>query len=181
MLSWLIERAEGVQRAERIEWLLLDVDGVLTDGRLFIGVDGTERLAFHVHDGHGLRMWQRAGRQVAVVSGRGSPGARVRCESLGVEHIYQDAHRKLEVFQQFLSDTGAAPGQVCFVGDELVDLPVLRQAGLAVAVPNAVPEVCAEAHVLTRRSGGHGAVRELIDELLRIQGEWERVTARYYT
>jgi 3-deoxy-D-manno-octulosonate 8-phosphate phosphatase (KDO 8-P phosphatase) len=180
MAGWQTERAEGLKRAKQIEWLLLDVDGVLTDGRMYVGPEGDERLAFHVHDGHGLRMWQRAGRSAAVITGRTVAAARIRCEALGIEHIYQGAHRKLEVFEQFLAEVGTQAQRVCFVGDELVDVPVFRQVGLAVAVPNAVPEAIEAADIVTQRAGGAGAVREVIDELLRLQGEWERVTARYY-
>ncbi len=180
MATWHIDRAAGEARAAQIDWLLLDVDGVLTDGRLYLGADGAACQAFHVHDGHGLRLWERAGRHTAVMSGRVSSAVAHRCADLGIEHVYQGAKDKRTAFEAFLRETGADPRSVCACGDDLLDLPLLRAAGLAVAVADAVPDVRAAAHLVTERGGGMGAVREVIELLLRVQDVWSTVTTRYF-
>lgn len=180
MANWLIPRAEAVARAQHIEWLVLDVDGVLTDGRLYTGAHGEVLQAFHVHDGHGIRLWQRAGKQVAVLSGRTSAAAAARCAELGITQVVQGAHNKVAALEALLRAAQVGMTQVCYCGDELLDLPLLRQVGLAVAVANAVPEALQAAQLVTARPGGGGAVREVIQIVLELQGRWHDVTARFF-
>ena len=182
MPQWRVDERSGAERARRIEWLVLDVDGVLTDGKLYYGprqgAQG-ETKAFHVHDGHGLVLWQRAGKQTAVISGRSSEAVTARCADLNIAHVYQGALVKKEAFETFLRDTGAKAEAVCYIGDDIVDVPILRRAGLAVAVANAMPEAVAAAQAVTDTRGGCGAVREVIDYILKVQQLWTRVAARY--
>jgi 3-deoxy-D-manno-octulosonate 8-phosphate phosphatase (KDO 8-P phosphatase) len=180
MATWQIACADGERRASQINWLVLDVDGVLTDGRLYTFGNCQEIQAFHVHDGLGIRLWQRAGKGVAVITGRSSAAARARCAELGITHVYQNAHAKDATFAEFARNVQTVPEQVCYCGDELVDVPLLQLVGLAATVPDAVPEARAAAHLVLTRPGGRGAVRELTDLLLKLQGHWDRVTACYY-
>src|SRR5207248_6604147 len=157
------------ERAAKVELLLLDVDGVLTDGGIVYADDGTELKRFHVRDGSGLKLWQLAGRRAAIVSGRNSPAVARRAAELGVAPVLQGRADKLAAFEALLAETGLRPEQVCAVGDDLPDLPVLRRCGLAVAVADACPEVRAAADHVTAVGGGHGAVRDAVEWLLRLQ------------
>lgn len=161
----------------RIRLLLLDVDGVLTDGRIvYTDTDeATEIKAFHVRDGSGIKYWNRAGGQVAVLSGRSSRAVSRRTAELAIGPLIQGVDEKLEGFRRILSVTGFTPDQVCAVGDDLPDLPVLTRCGLAAAVADAAPEVRAVAHLVTKAPGGRGAVREVIEWLMRAQGTWDPV------
>lgn len=180
MATWLIDRAAGEARAAEITWLVLDVDGVLTDGRVYMGAQGGVMQAFHVHDGLGVRLWERAGYHTAVISGRVSAAVAQRCAELGIAHVYQGAKHKRAVFETFLRETGAEPQSVCVCGDDLLDIPLMQAAGLAAAVADAVPDVRGAAQIVTERGGGCGAVRELIELLLRVQDLWSTVTTRYF-
>jgi len=177
---WLINKEEGELKAGKIQWLVMDIDGVLSDGTVFVGGDVEEIKGFNVKDGHGIKLWQRSGKGTAVITGRASTAVKKRCEELGIEHVYQGAKMKSEVFQKFLNDTEANPEEVCFIGDDLVDIPVFRKVGMAVAVADATEDTLNEAHFVTELSGGKGAVREITDYLLKIQGNWEKVTERYF-
>ena len=163
-----------------IKWLVMDVDGVLSDGTVFVGGDVEEIKGFNVKDGHGIKLWQRSGRGVAIITGRASKAVEKRCKELGIEHFYQGAKMKGEVFLKFLDDADAKPEEVCYVGDDLVDIPVFRKVGMAVAVADATEETINEAHFITEKFGGRGAVREVTDYLLKVQGNWEKVTERYF-
>jgi 3-deoxy-D-manno-octulosonate 8-phosphate phosphatase (KDO 8-P phosphatase) len=169
------------ERCTLIELLLLDVDGVLTDGRIIYDEDGVEIKAFHVRDGSGIKLWQHVGKQVAILSGRGSRVVDLRAAELDVTTVIQGARDKLPAYRDILAQTGARPDQVCFVGDDLPDVPVLRHCGLAVAVADACPEVQQEAHYVTRVAGGRGAVRETIELILRCQGSWQDLVERFRT
>jgi 3-deoxy-D-manno-octulosonate 8-phosphate phosphatase (KDO 8-P phosphatase) len=169
----------STQRAAAIELLLLDVDGVLTDGSIVYADDGTEIKTFHVRDGSGLKLWVREGKRAAVLSGRKSRAVKVRAVELGIDPIIQGAADKLGAYRKLLAGAGLRPEQVAFVGDDLPDLPLLRHCGLAVAVADACAEVRAEAHYVTRAPGGRGAVREVIELILRCQGRWQAVVERY--
>src|SRR5438552_11603149 len=147
---------ELISRAARIRLLLLDVDGVLTDGAIVYADDGTELKRFHVRDGSGLKLWQLAGRRAAIVSGRNSPAVARRAAELGVAPVLQGRADKLAAFEALLAETGLRPEQVCAVGDDLPDLPVLRRCGLAVAVADACPEVRAAAGYVAAPPGGPG-------------------------
>jgi len=162
-----------------IEMLALDVDGVLTDGTLVIHADGSESKSFSALDGHGIRMWKRAGLDVALISGRTSEPTIRRAEQLQIEHVFQDCHHKLPFFETFLKQRGLPPEKVAYVGDDLTDLPVIRYVGFGVAVANAVAEVKRYADYVTTRPGGRGAVREVIEHILKNSGRWQKLMDRY--
>ncbi len=160
--------ADVTQRAREIRLLILDVDGVLTDGGLYFGPDGEACKRFHVHDGAGIKAVQQAGVQVAWVSARDSAAVRSRAAELEVAHVVEGERDKGAALERLARHLGLAPAAIAAVGDDLADLPMLRAAGLAVAVANARPEVRAAAHLVTQAHGGHGAVREVCDLLLGI-------------
>lgn len=176
-----LSRRELTARLKNIRCLLLDVDGVLTNGKLHFGNDGTEFKSFDIQDGHGIAMALRTGLLVGFITGRPSAATEKRAADLGVKILKQGAVNKMDMVNQVKTEHSLTDAEICFVGDELVDLPVLRRAGLAVAVPNAVAEVQAVAHYITRRSGGDGAVREVIELLLKATGRWENAIAKYLT
>jgi len=130
-------------------------------------------------DGHGIRMWQRAGLKVALVSGRASEPTQRRAEQLQIEYVFQDCHNKLPVFEKLLEQLGLSPNKAAYIGDDLTDLPVIRYAGFGVAVANAVDEVKRYADYVTTRPGGSGAVREVIEYILKNSGRWQKLMARY--
>jgi len=163
------------ERCARIRLLVLDVDGVLTDGRIVYADDGSEIKSFHVSDGAALHYWQKAGRQSAIISGRRSSAVERRAAELGIAHLYQGAGTKLICLRDLLAKTGIPADEVCAIGDDLPDIPVLRAVGLAVAVQDACPELKTVAHWVTDRNGGRGAVRELIEMLMTAQGTWAAV------
>jgi|SRR5262245_1159782 len=160
-------------RFARIELLLLDVDGVLTDGRIVYSDQGDEIKAFHVRDGSGLKYWRQSGKRVGILSGRTSHAVSRRAAELSIDLVFQGANEKLSALRHILSDTGLVADQVCAIGDDLPDLPVLRHCGLAVAVADAVAELKVAAHYITRSPGGRGAVRDAIEWLMRGQGTWD--------
>jgi 3-deoxy-D-manno-octulosonate 8-phosphate phosphatase (KDO 8-P phosphatase) len=163
----------------KIKMLALDVDGVLTDGALIINADGSESKFFNSLDGHGIRMWQRAGLKVALISGRASAPTKLRAEQLQIEYVFQDCHYKLPVVEQLLDKLGLSPENMAFVGDDLTDMPVIRYVGFGVAVANAVDEVKQCADYVTTRPGGSGAVREVIEYILKNSGRWQELMKRY--
>ena len=162
-----------------IEMLVLDVDGVLTDGRIITHADGSESKCFHVLDGHGIRLWQRAGLRVAWLSGRVSVATTRRAEELQITHVLQDCHQKLPALKKLLEEVGVPAQNVAFVGDDLMDLPAMRYVGWGVAVANAVEEVKEHADYITTRAGGAGAVREVIEYILKGSGRWQSLMERY--
>lgn len=164
---------------KKIQLLAMDVDGVLTDGTLTINADGSESKFFNSLDGHGLRMWQRAGLKVALISGRQSPPTQLRAEQLGIEYVFQDCHFKLPVVEKLLEQIDLAPENVAYIGDDLPDLPVMRYVGFGVAVANAVDEVKRYADYVTSRPGGSGAVREVVEYILKGTGIWRTLMERY--
>jgi 3-deoxy-D-manno-octulosonate 8-phosphate phosphatase (KDO 8-P phosphatase) len=164
---------------QKISLLALDVDGVLTDGTLVINSDGSETKFFDSLDGHGIKMWQRAGLKVALISGRVSPPTEHRAEQLKIEYVFQDCHYKLPVVEQLLEQLGLLPVNMAFIGDDLTDMPVMRYVGFAVAVANAVDEVKECADYVTTRPGGRGAVREVIEYILKNSGRWRELMKRY--
>jgi 3-deoxy-D-manno-octulosonate 8-phosphate phosphatase (KDO 8-P phosphatase) len=174
-----MQTPELVARGLSIELLLLDVDGVLTDGGIVYLDDGRELKRFHVRDGSGLKLWHAAGKRSAIVSGRASPAVERRAAELGIRPVLQGRDDKLAAFAEVLSATGLKPEQVCALGDDLPDVPVLRRCGLAVAVADACPEAREVASYVTAVPGGRGAVRDAIEWLLKLQGRWAELTARY--
>ena len=167
------------RRCALIEMLILDVDGVLTDGSIVYGDRGEELKAFHVRDGSGLKVWLQLGKWAGIITGRTSSVVERRAHELGVSLLAQGAEDKQAAYERMLGEQEVARTQVCFVGDDLPDLPHLRQSGLAVAVADACDDVKRAAHHVTRAAGGRGAVREVIELILRSQGRWREVVARY--
>jgi 3-deoxy-D-manno-octulosonate 8-phosphate phosphatase (KDO 8-P phosphatase) len=162
-----------------IMMLVVDVDGVLTDGTVILHHDGTESKRFSLIDGHGIKMWHRAGLQMAWISGRSSEATQRRAEQLGISMVFEGAIAKLPVFEEVLQKTGLNASQVAYAGDDLLDIPVIRRAGLGIAVANAVQEVKQHADWVTSRSGGNGAVREMIEYILKGSGRWDALMERY--
>jgi 3-deoxy-D-manno-octulosonate 8-phosphate phosphatase (KDO 8-P phosphatase) len=162
-----------------IRLLLLDVDGVMTDGRIIFDDQGRELKAFDVKDGHGLKLVQRAGIEVGIITGRQSAIVDHRAAELGIRFVYQGAKDKLVPFQDLLSRLQLDPRQVAYIGDDVVDLPILHQVGFSATVADAVEEVKCRVDLVASRPGGRGAVREICDHLLKESGHWGTVTARY--
>lgn len=168
------------ERLRRIRLLLLDVDGVLTDGRIIYDAQGIETKAFDVKDGHGLKLLQRSGVQVGIITGRQSEVVNIRARELGIDIVYQGAKDKLVPFEEILQKLQLTADEVAYMGDDLPDLPVLRRAGWAVAPHDAVGEIKPYVHYVTSRPGGRGAVREVCDLLLQENGCWPELTSRYF-
>ena len=168
-------KREVAARARKIRLLVMDVDGVLTDGRMVLSDRGEELKMFHTHDGIGQALAHRAGLRTALVTGETSPIAKARGEKLGVGTVVLGARRKGDVVDALLAEHGMSRDALAYIGDDLLDLPALQRAGLAVTVADAVADVKAVAHVVTKAAGGHGAVRECVELLLRAQGVWETV------
>ncbi len=162
-----------------IEVLVIDVDGVLTDGTIVVNGDGSESKFFSVLDGHGIRLWHRAGLKVAFLSGRKSQPTEHRAKQLEVEYVFQDCHNKLEAIEKLLQQTHLTLNKIAYIGDDLPDLPVIRYVGFGAAVANAVDEVKQHADYVTTRPGGYGAVREVIEYILKNTGKWQELMKRY--
>ena len=162
-----------------IELLVMDVDGVLTDGGIIVHADGTESKRFHVHDGAWIRIWHRLGCKTALITGRDCPAVAHRARDLEINFVYQGAHRKLEVLHQLEAASGITAPRMAYIGDDVMDLPVLRRVGFAVAVADACPEVRQAAHYITHQPGGRGAVGELIRYLLKRLGRYNQALERY--
>lgn len=157
---------------EGIRLLVLDVDGVLTDGRIYMDDQGKETKAYHVRDGYGIRLLMGAGIDVAIITGRLSKSAGHRAADLGIKNIFQGVSDKKAVCMKLLEEKGLAMDQVCFIGDDLQDLPLLKVVGLPVTVSDGVKEVCEAAKYITEKNGGCGAVREVCELILKAQNAW---------
>ncbi|MFQ5585991.1 MAG: KdsC family phosphatase [Thermodesulfobacteriota bacterium] len=168
------------EKAGKIRILALDVDGVMTDGKIVYDDDRRQLKFFDVKDGHGIKLLMRGGVDVAIITSRESRVVLHRARDLGIELVYQKALKKVDAFEELMRVKGVAAEEVAYVGDDLIDLPVFRRAGLSVAVADAVREVREQADYVTERRGGNGAVREICELILRLQGRWEEVTARYF-
>ncbi len=168
-----------LDKARRVRLLALDVDGVLTDGRLYYDANGGELKAFHTRDGFGLKALQRNGVRLALITGRESPMVGRRAGELGIDFVYQGCDDKLAAFGELLEASGVTADDVCYAGDDWVDLPVLERAGLAVTVSDADPEVARRVHWVTARGGGRGAVREICDLILLAQGRRDALLADF--
>jgi len=173
-------RPGAAEKAARVRLFLVDVDGVLTDGGIVYDVDGREIKRFHVRDGHGIKMLQRAGVEVGIITGRTSEVVAVRARELGISLVRQGATDKVEVWRRILEETGFSAGETSYVGDDIVDVPLLRQVGFAATVADAEGYVLKAADFISSRPGGHGAVREIIEFVLRSSGAWEKVASRYF-
>jgi len=166
-------------RAQRLRLLLFDVDGVLTDGSVIIGADGREAKAFSIRDGAALVWAQRAGLEVGFLSGRPSEATTRRAAELGVQLVVQDAADKHQALTRIIETRGLEEAEVAFMGDDLLDLPVLIRVGLAAAPSDAAEEVRSRVHWVSRQAGGRGAVRELIEVVLRAREAWDALVARH--
>ena len=171
---------EIARLAGNVRLIVVDSDGVLTDGRITMSSDGSETRSFHVTDGLGIRLAQKTGLLFGVISGRRSEVLARRAEELELDEIHQGIHDKAGCMQKILKRRGLAPEAACFVGDDLIDLPAMRMVGLAAAPADARPEVREAAHYVTPAGGGRGSVRDVIDLVLRAKGKWDEATARYY-
>ncbi|MDI6753070.1 MAG: HAD-IIIA family hydrolase [Thermodesulfobacteriota bacterium] len=168
------------KRAQAIRLLLLDVDGVLTDGRIVYDGRGQELKSFDIKDGQGIKLLQQAGLKVGIISGRKSSAVSLRARELGIDLLLQKALDKAKALERIIRKGNIRAEQICFVGDDLVDLAVFPRVGFAVAVADSVKEVKENAHYITHCPGGRGAVREVCELILKVQGKWEAVTQKYF-
>jgi 3-deoxy-D-manno-octulosonate 8-phosphate phosphatase (KDO 8-P phosphatase) len=166
-----------VRRCQSIELLVLDVDGVLTDGAIVLNDQGVETKHFHVRDGAAIALWRQAGKRVAILSGRRATVVDLRAAELGISPVIQGASHKLPAFHQILADLGLEPAATAFMGDDLADLPPMATTGLAACPADAAPEVRQAAHFVAPSPGGRGAVRELVELLLKSQQRWTPLLA----
>ena len=165
--------------AKQIKLLILDVDGVLTDGGIILDNSGNEFKSFHVRDGHGIKMLLRAGIQVALITGRYSKVVERRAHELGIKEIVQKCHDKKVAYRQIAEKYSLGDNAIAYVGDDIVDIPVLKRCGLPLAVADADEEVIASVRMITRKGGGKGAVREVCDLLLKAKGLWKAIIDGY--
>ena len=175
----MLHPKEVMRRAGRLKLRLLNCDGVLTDGRITLVEGGDELKSFHTRDGHGLVMLHRAGLRSGIISGRTSSAVERRARDLGVEFVRQGELNKITAFEEVLREAGVEAPEVAFVGDDVVDIPLMRRSGLAFAVADATEETRAAAHHVTRLAGGFGAVREVCELILKAQGRWAELMRRY--
>ncbi len=166
-------------RCAEVELLVLDVDGVLTDGSILLDADGRETKRFHVRDGSAIVWWRRLGRRVVILSGRRAEAVDHRARELGIDPVLQGISEKGPALTQLLGTLGMGPQQVCYIGDDLADLPVLKMVGLAACPADAAEPLRRVAHLVTRAPGGQGVVREVVERLLEVQGLWDSILARY--
>ncbi|MDR1677955.1 MAG: HAD hydrolase family protein [Deltaproteobacteria bacterium] len=162
-----------------IKWIGFDVDGVMTDSGIILDNQKNESKRFNSRDGHGLKMLIRTGLRVAIITGRGSAVVEHRANEVGITEIYQKASDKLVVYQQILEETGLKPEETAFAGDDIVDLPILIRCGLAMAPADATKEVLERVHMVTEAKAGHGAVREMVEYILKGLGLWPDIFAKY--
>lgn len=166
------------ENAAKIKAIIFDIDGVLTNG--FIGYCGTEEVKFfHVRDGHGIKLAKRAGYKVGAISGRSGVPNRKRAEELELDFLYEGAKKKGETFEELLKEHSLLAEQCLFIGDDVIDIPIFRKAGIAVAVADAPDYVAQYCHFKTKLPGGHGAVREVIDWILKENEQWDSLMQRY--
>jgi len=167
------------EKAANIRLIVFDVDGVLTDGSLYIGDDGQEYKAFHSKDGHGMVMLQHSGVEIAIITGRSSEVVRIRMASLGIQRVYQGKKEKLPAYEELKQITGLGDEQIAYVGDDVVDLPVMTRAGLAITVQDAHPLAKQHAHWVTPSGGGRGAAREVCELIMDAQDSLQSALQRY--
>ncbi len=171
--------ADILAKARNLKLLILDVDGVLTDGKLFFDQDGNEYKCFHARDGHGIKLLRQTGVEIAVISGRKSKTVELRMKNLGIELIYQGHEHKVGAFNEIIEKLEISPDQTAHIGDDLLDLPIMSRVGLAIAVNDANFAVKQRADWCTTTSGGQGAVREVCDLIMQAQGTFEDILNTY--
>ena len=169
-----------IRKIKAIKILILDVDGVMTDGKIIYDDDGKEIKIFDVKDGHGIKLLMRAGIDVAIITARESKVVLHRAKNLGIETVYQKAMDKVIAFEDMLKKRRLFPQETAYIGDELVDIPLLHRVGFAVTVKDAVEDAKKHADYTTAKSGGCGAVREVCELILKVQDKWDEVTAKYF-
>lgn len=169
----------AIDRARKVRLLLLDVDGVMTDGTIYLDDEGAQVKGFNIMDGLGLNLLKKAGVKAGIITGRSSGVVSARARELSIEHVFQGCGDKVAAAGQVVAAEGLEMDQVAFVGDDLIDLPLLARVGLAVSVPGGAPEVREAVHHVTRSPGGNGAVREVCELILKSQDRWEETLARY--
>ena len=172
-------KSQVIKKVKQLKLLVLDVDGVLTDGRLFFDEQGKEYKSFHARDGHGIKLLQQTNVEVAIISGRKSQSVALRMQNLGIKHVYQGHENKIAAFKEILSAMKISPEQAAHVGDDLLDLPLMKRAGLGFAVNDAVEAVKDYADACSHRQGGLGAVRELCDFIMQTQGSFDNILQSY--
>lgn len=169
-----------LDKAKKIKLVVFDVDGVLTDGRIIIGDDGQEYKAFHSRDGHGMKLLQYTGVEIAIITGRTSKTVEHRMNGLGISHVYQGKRVKLPVFESLIEELGLSAEECAYVGDDWVDLAIMNRVGLAVAVQDADAVVKKHAHWITPSAGGHGAAREVCELIMEGQGNLQDQIERHF-
>jgi 3-deoxy-D-manno-octulosonate 8-phosphate phosphatase (KDO 8-P phosphatase) len=169
-----------ITKLKRVKLLLLDVDGVLTDGCIIYNDNGSETKIFNVKDGLGIRMLMKADIKVGIVTGRVSKALYHRCNNLGISLIFDGIHEKSSVLNLISEQTGLHAEEIAFIGDDVVDLPLLRKVGLSIAVADAHESVIDNVNMVTLKKGGHGAVREVCDAILKAQGHWNKIYKQYW-
>lgn len=167
------------KRAAMIRMLALDVDGTLTEGGVYVGGDGELFKCFDIKDGLGISLWHKAGGMTALITGRSSPVVMARAKELHIDAIWQGCADKRQAYEELKAQYELADQEIAYMGDDLIDLPILRQVGLAAAPADAAAEVREQAHLIVSRPGGHGAVRELVEFILKSQGRWENIVASF--
>jgi len=161
------------EQFKKIDVLVMDVDGVMTDGKIILDAGGNELKCFCVKDGFGLARWHQLGKKSAIISARFSAAVEARAKGLAIDRVFQNACPKEEWYEKVLTEFGVSDDQVCYIGDDLADIPVMRRAGIGAAVADAAPETKDAADYVTQRPGGNGAVREVIEMILKAQGLWK--------
>jgi len=167
------------RRAQRIKLLLMDCDGVLTDGRLMLLENGDEQKTFHVRDGQGISLFHQTGLKTGIISGRTSSAVERRARELEINYVRQYVRDKIQAFDEVVAEADVSANECAYIGDDLADIPVMRRVGLAVAVADAAEETKQAAHYVTEQKGGHGAVREVTDIILKAQGRWNELRKEY--
>ena len=172
--------ASLIKKIKAVKLFILDVDGVMTDGSIIYDDDGKEIKIFDVKDGHGIKLLMRAGIDVAIITARESQVVLHRAKNLGIDMVYQKAMDKVEAFNEILQKKQLSEKEVAYVGDELVDIPLLRKVGFAAAVKDAVEDLKMYVDFITEKNGGQGAVREICELILKTQGKWGEATEKYF-
>jgi len=175
-----ISRKELLEIAKIIKLLILDVDGVLTDGSIILDDEGNEFKSFHVRDGHGIKMLIRSGIKVAMITGRHSKVVERRAHELGITEVFQKCYEKRIAYKQLAEKYSLKDSEIAYVGDDIVDIPILKKCGFSVVVADADDEVKAFAVMITKKRGGRGAVREVCDFILKAKGLWQNIIDGYF-
>jgi 3-deoxy-D-manno-octulosonate 8-phosphate phosphatase (KDO 8-P phosphatase) len=170
-----IDTPDIERRVRHIKLLLMDCDGVLTDGRIWLTAEGDEQKAFHVHDGQGIGLFHRAGLRTGIISGRRSDAVARRVEELKISFVRQDANDKVKAFEEILAEAEVSADECAYIGDDIADIPLMQRVEVAIAVADAADETKEAAHYVTRADGGCGAVREVCEIILKVQGRWDEL------